>query len=117
MRNFQDRVNRILNHSKKNFGESCILLPKSGGEIPIVGIFNNSHAFVDADSEQPVSDTHPTLGVNLLDLEIEISAGDRIQIRNIIYKIIDPQEDGQGGATLVLHQVDHGQKIFKKKSN
>jgi hypothetical protein len=117
MKDFRDRTSRILNHAKKNFGDPCVLNPDSDEPFPFDGIFDNAHMMVDVDTEQPVSATHPTLGVNLFDFEVEPTRADQVQLRNLIYKIIDILPDGQGGATLVLHQVDHGQKVFKKKTS
>lgn len=117
MQDFRDRVSRILNHSKKNFGEPCVLWPVAGGSIPFTGIFDNAHEAVDTEGEKNISATHPILGINLFDFETEPVEGDQIQIRNLRYKIVDSIPDGQGGSTLILHRVNHEQKVFKKKIN
>lgn len=118
MIDFRDRVSRILNHSKNNFGEKCTIYPKdSGGSFEIVGIFDNDYEAIDPDTEQVVSANQPILGVNLFDFEFEIKTGDELKIRNLFYRINDVREDGQGGASLILHRLDHGQKIFKKKNS
>ena len=117
MIDFRDRVSRVINHGKKNFGEPCILYPKAGGEFPFTGIFDNQTQTVDPDTEQVISATQPTLGVNLFDFDFDIQEGDQVQVRNLRYKIIDPKPDGQGGATLFLHRLNHEQKVFKKKNS
>lgn len=117
MIDFRDRVSRVLNHCKKNFGEECILYPQAGGSHIITGIFDNEYQAVDPDTEQVISANQPVLGVNLFDLDIDIQIGDQIQVRNLRYKINDKRDDGQGGASLFLHRVNHEQKVFKKKSN
>ena len=117
MTDFRERVNKVLNHCKKNFGEDCILYPKDGGSFPIVGIFDHDYEGVDPDTEQVISANQPVLGINLNDTDFEILIGDKVKIRNLLYKIYDKREDGQGGASLLLHRCDHGQKVFKKKDS
>jgi len=114
---FRDRVNRVLNLSKKEFGEDCTLYPEKGGTHKIRGIFDNEYEAIDPDTEQVISANQPVLGVNLFDFSFEIMVGDKIKIRNLLYKIYDKREDGQGGASLILHRCDHGQKVFKKKGD
>lgn len=111
---FRDRVNRILNLSTKEFGEAAVLRPASGGSFNIRGIFDNEYQSIDADTEKVVSANLPVLGVNLFDFNFEILEGDLVDLRNLTYKIIDIREDGQGGASLFLHRVNHGQKVYKK---
>lgn len=115
--NFRKRVNRLLGSCTKNFGESVTYFPKTGGAIKIRGIFNNEHETVDPDTEQVISSNTPTLGVNLNDLSIEMKNEDQVQIRNIKHKVIDVQEDGQGGAILVLHKLRHDEKINKTEDS
>jgi hypothetical protein len=113
---FRDRVSRVLNHCKREFGEACTLYPLAGGEFPIRGIFDNEFRLVDPDTEQVVSANTPMLGVNLFDFDFDIKIKDKLLIRNVSYKIIDIREDGQGGASLFLHRLDHEKKVDKKKS-
>lgn len=117
MIDFRDRVSRVLNLGKKNFGEVVTFYPKAGGSFEITGIFDNEYQAVDPDTEQVISATQPTLGVNLFDFSTDPAVDDQVQIRNVRYKIIDPRPDGQGGATLILHRVNHDQKVFKKKNS
>lgn len=114
---FRDRVNKLLNHAKNNFGEDAVYHPQAGGSHTLRGIFDNEYQAVDPDTEQVISANQPVFGVNLFDLDFEILVGDTIDIRNLTYKITDKREDGQGGASLILHRQDHGSKVFKKKGD
>ena len=115
MTDFRDRVDKILNASKSAFGESATLFPLSGGEYPIEGIFDNEYQAVDPDTEQVISGNHPVFGINLFDFDFEIKNKDKLKIRNLFYTIYDVREDGQGGASLLIHRCDHEQKVYKKK--
>lgn len=115
MIDFRDRVDRLLQHCTSNFGEEVLLLPKKGGRYKIRGIFDNEWEAVDADTEQVTSSNQPVLGINLHRIKIHPKAGDRVKIRNLTYAIYEVREDGQGGASLILHKVDHGKRVRKKK--
>ncbi len=112
---FRDRVDKLLNIAKKTFGETAVYHSTLDGDIPITGIFDNEYEAVDPDTEKVISANQPVFGVNLLSIDSELVVGDSITIRNLIYNIFDVREDGQGGASLFLHRVDHGQKVYKKK--
>ena len=114
-KDFRDRVSRVLNHATKAFGEEVTYYPQAGGSLFITGIFDNEYESVDPDTEQVISANQPVLGVNLNDVSFELKAEDSVKIRNLTYKIYDVREDGQGGASLLLHRCDSGQKVFKKK--
>ena len=118
MVDFRDRVNRVLKACTKNFGEKVLYYPPDrSGSFEITGIFDNDYQAIDPDTEQVISGNQPILGVNLFDLSFEIKTGGKIKLRNILYKIYDVREDGQGGASLLMHKCDHGQKVFKKKNS
>ena len=117
MADFRNRVDKILKTATKVFGEDVTLLPKKGGRYSIKGIFDNEFEIIDTDTEQTVISNQPRIGINLHNLEIHPKVGDQIKIRNLNFKIVEVREDGQGGASLHLHKVSHGQKVFKKKSD
>ncbi len=114
MTDFRDRVDRLLNHCTKTFGEDVILLPKRGGRYEIRGIFDNEHVGIDPDTEQVISTQQPILGINLHKISIRPRSGDVVKIRNLNYRVIEIREDGQGGASLILHKEDHAQRVRKK---
>lgn len=117
MVDFRDRVDRILDASLRNFGEEIILLPQAGGRKKIRGIFDNEFEIIDPDTEQTISSNQPVVGVNLHNIRTDPKVGDQVKIRNLLFRIYDVREDGQGGAQLFLHKVDHVKKVLKKKSS
>lgn len=115
MTDFRDRVDKLLATATKTFGEDVLLMPKSGGNYFIKGIFDNEYEAIDPDTEQVISSNQPVLGINLHSLSTTPLTGDKIKIRNLTYRIYDVREDGQGGANLFLHKEDHGKRVRKKK--
>ncbi len=115
MVDFRDRVDKVLNICTNNFGEMCTLYPDLGGSYDLRGIFDNNFELVDPDTEQVISANHSVLGVNLFNLDFEVKTRDKVQIRNVLYSIYDIREDGQGGASLLLHRCKHESKVYKKK--
>lgn len=118
MVDFRDRVDKVLKSCTREFGEDCTYYPSDrNGSYKLRGIFDNDWQQVDPDTEQVISSNQPVLGVNLFDLNFEIKPGGKVKIRNLMYKIYDVREDGQGGASLLMHKCDHGQKVYKKKDS
>jgi hypothetical protein len=115
MVDFRDRVNKILKHCTNNFGECVEYYPRSGGIYKIRGIFDNDFQTIDPETEQVVSSNQSVLGVNLNDTSFELKTTDQVKVRNLMYKVIEVREDGQGGAQLLLHKCEHEKKVFKKK--
>lgn len=117
MVDFRDRVDRLLDKCTKTFGEKIIYYPKSGGSYPIEAIFDNDYENVDPETEQVVSSNQPVIGVNLNDLKFEMKKDDQARVRNLMYRVVEVREDGQGGASLFLHKCEHEKKVFKKKNS
>lgn len=117
MKDFRDRVNSVLRHCTSNFGEQVTYYPRDGGTKKIRAIFDNNYESVDPETEQVVSSNQPMIGVNLNDAKFEMRINDQVQVRNLRYKVIEVREDGQGGASLFLHKVEHEKKVFKKKNS
>lgn len=109
--NFRNHVDRILSHSVDKFGEDVVFYPKSGGAFKVRAIFDNEYQTLDADTEQVLSVNQPALGVNLNDLKFKIAQGDKVKVRETMFKIADKREDGQGGATLMLHKVTINERL------
>ncbi len=116
MTDFRNRVNRILKAATSTFGEAVVFYPKSGGVYKCQGIFDNEYQAIDPDTEQVISSNQPALGINLNDLPIELNIEDLVKIRGYEFRIVDKREDGQGGATLLLHKVKRG-KFPDTKAN
>ena len=116
MISFRDRVDRILQKCTKTFGESIEYYPRNGGFYSICGIFDNDYESIDPETEQLISSNQPVLGVNLNDVDFEMKINDTLKVRNLTYKVYEVREDGQGGASLLLHKHSHEKKVNKKES-
>lgn len=97
-----DAVNRILSSSLSVFGEAVTYLPVTGGSRAMRGIYNELYVEVDPETGAMVSSQQPNLGVRLSDFPVRPKPGDRFTVRNVTYKLRDCQEDGEGGAKLIL---------------
>lgn len=115
MVDFRSRTDRVLKHCTKQFGEPVMFYPAKGGAYEIRGIFDHEYVTVDPDTEQQISANQPALGVNLNDLPLDIEEGDLFKIRNLTYKVVDNREDGQGGATILLHRKNDNEKVYKRR--
>lgn len=104
---FEDLTSAMHDVIKDTFKEKIPVVyePLSGGSFPIDGIFNLRHVAVDPDTEQTVSSNQPTLGVKRADMPDVPKNGDKVLIREVFYRIVDSQEDGEGWLHLFLHEV------------
>lgn len=100
-----DSVNRILGSSLSVFGEAVTYLPAAGGSRSMRGIFNEMFTEVDPQSGALISTQQPNLGVRLADFTVPPTVNDRVQVRGITYRVRDCQEDGEGGAKLILSKA------------
>ena len=103
---FGDCVSDLLDcaMSDSAFGESIEYTHTSKKVTrKLNGIFDEIFEQVDPDTEVTVATNLLTVGVHLSDLQFPPEKFDRIKIRGITYKVIDAQEDGQGGSELHLH--------------
>lgn len=102
---FRKLVDKVLNKCTETFGEEIIIYPRAGGIYKVRGIFDNDFQVIDANLEQVVSGNQPAIGLNLNDVPIEIKKGDEVEVRTVRYKIQEKKEDGQGGATFLIHAM------------
>lgn len=114
---FRHHVDRILKLSTNRFGEDVKFFPKSGGAFAIRAIFDNDYQVVDPGTEQVISANQPALGVNLNDLKGEIKIQDEVEVRGQRFRIVEKREDGQGGATLLLHRLKANERIRDTKAS
>lgn len=103
MSRFKTLVDRLLGIAVPTFGECVEYRPKSGGAYSVIAVFDNEAELVDPDTETLVSANNPRIGVRLRDLETTPRQGDKVVAGGKLYRVIDVQEDGQGGASLFLH--------------
>lgn len=111
MAGFLGLVDKLLGSATKLLGDdSCektvIYESKRGGRTKIFAVFDNQFEAVDPDTERVVTSLNPVIGVRLRDLPQKPIEHDIVIARNVRYRVIDIQEDGVGGASLILHK-DH----------
>lgn len=108
---FRNLVDDVLNACTDAFGEEVTFYPLGRtGVYKVRAIFDNEFVEVDPDTEEVVSSNRPALGVNLNDIKFEIKQNDQVEVRGQRFAIFDKQEDGQGGAVLLLHRVNAKKK-------
>ena len=99
------------------FGEEVKFFPtKAGGVCVVNGVFDSKYQVVDPDTQEMISTNKPGLGVNLNDFQVQPMQGDVFEIRGIKFRVTDKQEDGQGGAVLLLNKVNASDRIEYARS-
>lgn len=105
---WQKATDQVLTIAADTFGRGRVItyVPAIGAPYGLArGIFANAHVAVDIGSGVDNSMLAPTLGVRLSDLATKPRKGDRVTVDGVTYKIIDSQEDGEGGSTLILQKA------------
>ena len=112
MSSFKDKVGNLLDVAIFTFGEklkdgstAIEYRPKDGLPYKIPGVFDRNFEIVDPDTEVVIASNIPRLGIKLKDLVCSPIKGDEVLIQAELFRVDDSQEDGQGGATLVLHRI------------
>lgn len=106
MSNWDELTASVLENAKCAFGTLATHTPKDGSPSQIVTVvFDNEFQQIDPDTENLVASQSPRIGVKLSDFTTPIRKRDAFQVKGVDYEVIDKQEDGQGGATLFLHEV------------
>lgn len=101
---FKCRVDKMLETIINATGETVEYRPVNGGSFEICAVFDNEAQLVDPDSEQLVSSNEPAIGIRLRDLPNFPKYNDIVVAEKETYRVIDIREDGQGGASLLLHK-------------
>lgn len=110
MSRFSSLYNRMAGHLVRTFGEPVTYIPRTGSAYEIAfadgagGIFEAVTQLVDPDTGAVVISQQPNIYIRLSDLQAEPQNGDRLTVRGVTYKILEPQFDGQGGVTLRLQK-------------
>jgi hypothetical protein len=76
-----------------------------GDTVEIDGVFEASTESVDPDTGAPILSHQPLLSVRLSQLAHLPELGDSCVIRGLNYRVMAPEFDGQGTATLRLHAM------------
>ena len=106
-----EQVSRLQDHATRTFGERGVGLvlwrPAAGGTYQVRGIFRAAHVALDGEAEAGISETEPRLGVKVADLPAPPLTEDQVEVPEggTLYDVIDVQEDGEGMADLMLHEV------------
>lgn len=102
-RDFEILADDVIKHATCTLGRGEVRYqPKSGGEHKIRGVFDDRVSEVDPDTEVVVSSNVFTLGIRLADLPEKPQKGDKVIISEQTYRVIDSQEDGAPGVSVVL---------------
>ncbi|MDI9240741.1 hypothetical protein QLQ15_17700 [Lysobacter sp. LF1] len=78
-------------------------LHRSGLAYDINGIFEAQTEQVDPETGAAILSNRPYLHVDLAELQQVPVSGDRCVIRGRTYRVVEPEFDGQGTASLRLH--------------
>lgn len=77
-----------------------------GSPISISGVWDAPNHDVDPSTGAQINSVSPELGIRLKDLPEYPKAGDKVKVKGKFYAVIEPQDDGQGGCTLILNESD-----------
>lgn len=103
---FLAKAARLLNRAKQSLGEDMVYRYKDGGSVSIKAIFNNQFEIVDPNTETMVTSNDPHIGVVLSDLSKKPREGDEVDFLDVVYQVVDVQEDGQGAAQIFLYKSE-----------
>lgn len=110
-KDFEDHAKDAFDRIKNSVGTKAnevTYQPKIGSAVKLKGIFDDRAQEVNPDTEQPISSNVYTLGIKLDDLPKAPLKGDKVTIKNTLYRVVDALEDGIPGVStvLVLHRID-----------
>ena len=86
-------------------GEEISYVPEGGLALAIQAIVDLNFEQVDPNTGAIVSSNQPMIGVRDLDLPAPPDEGDRCTVRGLEYRVVERQQDGQGGSRLILKLV------------
>lgn len=107
---FKDLVGGLLDVNIPCFGEEICYEPESGGFFRIPGVFDQAYFATDPDTEEVVSGNTLMVGIKLSNIPVTPEENDKVSILNRKFEVVDVQEDGQGGATIFLHEFVKDQR-------
>ena len=96
---FDDLAEGVLKATNRTLGRLVTYSPSGSDDVEIYGVFDNIHIEVSG-----VSSLRPSLRIQLSDLNEVPTSQDTVTVSEVSYSVIDCQEDGFGGALLVLHK-------------
>lgn len=102
---FASATDLVLRQCRDTFGKAVTYSYAGGGTAQITGIFDANHVAPVLGGGPEGSMVAPALGIRLADLSRKPIKGDGVTIDSVSYRVIDSQEDGQGGSALILMKV------------
>lgn len=97
-----DRMTRRCVH---RFGIDTVYI-RADEETPVKGIFDNEFQSVVLDGEPPISSRSIQVGYHKDALPYPPKKGDHVRIRGVLYRVAEPQQDGEFGITLILKKAE-----------
>lgn len=99
-------ADNCLKATMRPFSRAAVYTHASGAVSQITGVFDQPHQVLDGQGEVRIDSIQPSFGIRLEDLAEEPADRDQIEISGRAYRINSVQEDGQGGAKLILSLKD-----------
>ena len=103
--NFANQINGLLGACLNTFGQAVIYTDKNLISHNSVGIFSNEYEGVDPDTGFSVVSSIPNLGIRISDWPKTPDAGEKIEINSNQYQIRHVEEDGEGGAVIIMQVI------------
>lgn len=103
---FKDLAKGVFDEVKHSLSTDAIYIPKSGGQFPVRGPFDDRVQEVDPETQVVISSNRFSFGLKLDDIPEPPEKGDTIIISDITYIVIEPREDGvpEASVALILHR-------------
>jgi len=103
---FKDLVGGLLDIAIPTFGEKVDYRPKRGGSFLIDAVFDEYFEQVDPNSEEIVASNVPMIGIKAANIPFAPDQGDEVRIGQRRFRVTDSQEDGQGGISVLMYEID-----------
>jgi hypothetical protein len=104
--NWEKATDSVLKACTGTFGRKNITFTPNGGVATVIkAILSREYIGVDTGKGPPLTSVHVSIGIRIADLPAGMpKKQDLVTIDTVDYRVIDVQEDGEGGATLMLHK-------------
>lgn len=103
---WEDKVHGLLGAAKNTFGGGYTHVPKPTGiSFDFEGIWSDVYVAVDPETGMQVMSSDPNVGIRISDFPVKPKKNDFIIRRGVQYRIRAFEQDGEGGATLVLEAI------------
>jgi hypothetical protein len=103
--NWQGATAGVIDQVKGTFGRAVTYTPQGQAALTLDCVFNNPSIAIEVGGDLNHTRSVPTLFVKLADLPSSPKKGDRVEVDGTHYRVIDSQEDGQGGSLLFLNKA------------